>query len=173
MYTDLIDEAKRSEVLSKELITQLMEVTNYNSFTLINWSIDVLKIIKTRVDRGDKITDEVSKVIYSAPELKNFVKKHFSSYIYSQVYTDSLKSEKIYFQLERCEDGYNLVMAPSANEKTYRWISSLSKRFSLVEMIATGIVYIKDNKTNTYSPFISENGKYCQYNTELGKIIEK
>ena len=64
-------------------------------------------------------------------------------------------------------------MAPSANEKTYRWISSLSKRFSLVEMIATGIVYIKDNKTNTYSPFISENGKYCQYNTELGKIIEK
>ena len=56
--------------------------------------------------------------------------------------------------------------------KTYRWISSLSKRFSLVEMIATGIVYVKDNRTDTYQPFISENGKYCKYNKDLGKLIE-
>ena len=31
-----------------------------------------------------------------------------------------------------------------------------SKRFSLVEMIATGIVYVKDTRTNTYQPFILE-----------------
>ena len=63
-------------------------------------------------------------------------------------------------------------MADSSRNKTYEWISSLSERFSLVQMIATGIVYIKDIKTNTYQPFISGNGKYCRYDKEAGKIIE-
>ncbi len=173
MYTDLIDEAKRSNILSRELVSQLHEAMNYSSISFINWTIDVLKIIKTRVDRGDKITDEVTNITYNTATFKKFVKGHFSSYIYSHVFADPKKAEKIYFQLEKCEGGYNMVMAPSSTEKTYRWISSLSERFSLVEMIATGIVYVKDNKTNTYTPFISENGKYCQYITELGKIVEK
>ena len=174
MPKHLIDEAKRSDVLSKELISQLLESMEYNGISFINWTIDVLKIIKTRVERGDKITDAVSKIVYSPSTFKRFVKTNFSTYIYSQVYaTDSRKAEKIYFQLEKCEDGYNLVMAPSSKEKTYRWISSLSERFSLVEMIATGIVYIKDTKTNTYNAFISENGKFCRYDRDLGKIIEK
>mgnify|MGYP000782517295 FL=1 len=69
-------------------------------------------------------------------------------------------------------DSYNLIMADDGNQKTYRWISSLSKRFSLVEMIATGIVYVKDNRTDTYQPFISENGKYCKYNKDTGMIVE-
>ena len=76
------------------------------------------------------------------------------------------------FSLESCPGGYNLIMADDGNQKTYRWISSLSKRFSLVEMIATGIVYVKDNRTDTYQPFISENGKYCKYNKDLGKLTE-
>lgn len=174
MPKHLIEEAKRSDILSKELISQLLESMEYSSISFINWTIDVLKIIKTRVERGDKITDAVSKIIYSPSTFKRFVKTNFSTYIYSQVYSiDSKKAEKIYFQLERCEDGYNLVMAPTAKEKTYRWISSLSERFSLVEMIATGIVYVKDTKTNTYNPFISENGKYCKYDRDLGRIIEK
>ena len=89
-----------------------------------------------------------------------------------QVFNTSIRSQKIYFTLEACPGGYNLLMADSGNEKTYRWISSLSKRFSLVEMIATGIVYVKDNRTDTYQPFISENGKYCKYNKDLGKLTE-
>lgn len=174
MPKHLIEEAKRSDVLSKELISQLLESMEYSGISFINWTVDVLKIIKTRVERGDKITDEVSKIVYTPSTFKRFVKTNFSTYIYSQVYTpDPKKAEKIYFQLEKCEDGYNLVMAPSSKEKTYRWISSLSERFSLVEMIATGIVYIKDNKTNTYNVFISENGKFCKYERDLGKIIEK
>ena len=60
----------------------------------------------------------------------------------------------------------------SSKNKTYKWISSLSERFSLVEMIATGIVYLKDNRTDTYQPFISGNGKYCRYDVEKGQIVE-
>ena len=63
-------------------------------------------------------------------------------------------------------------MADSDDNKTYAWISSISKRFSLVQMIPTGIVYIKDTRTDTYQPFISGNGKYCRYNKERGIIVE-
>ena len=172
MRNELFEEAKRSDILSKELISTLLEFMDYNNISFINWTVDVLRILRTRIERGDKITDAVSGVVYDKKNFQDFVKKNFSSYVFSQVFADPKKAEKVYFSLEACEDGYNLVMAPSSKEKTYQWISSLSERFSLVEMIATGIVYIKDNKTNTYMPFLSGNGKYCKYEKEIGKIVE-
>lgn len=172
MKNQLFEEAKRSDTLSKELISNLLESMEYSSISFINWSIDVLKILKTRIDRGDKITDAVSKIVYDKKSFQAFVKKNFSSYIFSQVYADPKKAEKVYFHLEACEGGYDLIMASSSKEKTFSWISSLSERFSLVEMIATGIVYLKDNRTNTYSPFISAKGKYCHYDKESGNILE-
>ncbi len=63
-------------------------------------------------------------------------------------------------------------MAEDGKNKTYEWISSLSERFSLVEMIATGVVYVKNIKMGTYTPFISSQGKYCRYSRDEGKIIE-
>ena len=173
MYKNLLDEAKRAEVLSKKLISTLLEYMEYPNPSFLNWIIEILGILKSRVDRGDVIIDEVSLDIYTKESLKAFIKKHFSSYVYSQVYAKhTKKEEKAYFQLEACDDGYNLVIAPTSKEKTYRWISSLSERFSLVELIATGIVYIKDKKTNSYTPFISKNGKYCRYYEEVGRLIE-
>ena len=135
MNEELFNEASKSNILSKQLVDQLQESMTYSSISFINWTIEVLKLLKARIERGDKIKDETTGV-------------------------------------EACPGGYNLLMADSGNEKTYRWISSLSKRFSLVEMIATGIVYIKDTRTDTYQPFISENGKYCKYNKDLGKLTE-
>ncbi len=172
MKNQLFEEAKRSDTLSKELISNLLESMEYSSISFISWTIDVLKILKTRIDRGDKITDAVSKIVYDKKSFQAFVKKNFSSYIYSQVFADPKKAEKVYFHLESCDGGYNLIMASSSKEKTYRWISSLSERFSLVEMIATGVVHIKDNRKVTYMPFISEHGRYCRYDVTTGKILE-
>lgn len=172
MNQELYNEAVRSSLLSRKLIETLLETMEYNSISFINWSIDVLKIIKTRLDRGDKITDEVSGITYTTETFHDFVTKNFSSYIESQVFAAPYKKEKVYFTLESCDGGYNLLMADSSKNKTYEWISSLSERFSLVQMIATGVVYLKDVKTNTYQPFISENGKYCRYDKEKGQIRE-
>lgn len=172
MNQELYNEAVRSSLLSRKLIETLLETMEYNSISFINWSIDVLKIIKTRLDRGDKITDEVSGITYTTETFHDFVTKNFSSYIESQVFAAPSKKEKVYFTLESCDGGYNLLMASSSKNKTYEWISSLSERFSLVQMIATGVVYLKDVKTNTYQPFISENGKYCRYDKEKGQIRE-
>ena len=47
-----------------------------------------------------------------------------------------------------------------------------NKPYVVVEWNDTGIVYIKDTRTDTYQPFISENGKYCKYNKDLGKLTE-
>ena len=162
MNQELYNEAVRSNILSRRLIEQLLESMNYSSISFINWTVESLKVIRTRLERGDKITDEVSSVTYTLDSFHDFVKKNFSSYIESQVFAEPSKAEKIYFSLEPCDDGYSLVMADSSKNKTYEWISSLSERFSLVQMIATGIVYLKDVKTNTYQPFISENGKILQ-----------
>lgn len=172
MNQELYEEAVRSSVLSQKLIEQLLESMSYSSISFINWTVEVLKVIKTRLDRGDKITDEVSGVTYTTDSFRKFVSTHFSSYIESQVFADPAHAEKVYFSLESCEGGYNLIMANSSHEKTYQWISSLSERFSLVRMIATGIVYIKDTRSNTYQPFLSGNGKYCRYDDEAGRIVE-
>lgn len=168
----LYEEATHSSILSKQLINSLLESMEYSSISFINWTIDVLRIIKTRLDRGDGITDEVNKEQYTPKTFKEFVKKNFSSYIFSQVYADPKKAEKVYFKLEACKGGYNLIMADSSKNKTYEWISSLSERFSLVKMVETEIVYIKDIKNNSYSPFISENGKFCRYEKSTGRILE-
>lgn len=172
MNEELFNEATKSNVLSKKLIDQLQESMNYSSISFINWTIEVLTLIKNRLERGDRITDEVSGEVYTLHSFQAFVKKNFSSYITSQVFTESTKPEKIYFSLKPCEGGYSLLAADSGDNKTYAWISSLSKRFSLVQMIATGVVYVKDTRTDTYQPFISEHGKYCRYDKEHGILVE-
>jgi|GEM_PF-1536185 len=111
MNQELYNEAVRSNILSRRLIEQLLESMNYSSISFINWTVEVLKVIRTRLERGDKITDEVSSVTYTLDSFHDFVKKNFSSYIESQVFAEPSKAEKIYFSLEPCEDGYSLVMA--------------------------------------------------------------
>ncbi|HJB27930.1 MAG TPA: hypothetical protein IAA06_03955 [Candidatus Blautia faecavium] len=172
MNQELYQEAVRSGILSKKLIDELLECMEYNNISFINWTIEVLHVIKTRLDRGDKITDEVSKITYTPKTFREFVQDNFSTYIESQVFADPGRKEKVYFSLEACENGYNLFMTDSSKNKTYEWISSLSERFSLVQMIATGIVYLKDVRTDTYQPFLSGNGKYCRYDKETGRILE-
>lgn len=171
MNNELFKQAKTSDILSKELISYLLESMEYSSLGFINDAVDILKIMKMRIDRGDKIKDEISGVIYNDKEFRSFVKKNFSGYIYGQVFTPSRKDEKVYFSLQECQDGYELILG-SKDDKVYKWISSMNEKFSLVYMIATKVVYIKNIKSNTYTPFISSNGKYCRYDESLGKLIE-
>lgn len=171
MDNTLFEQAKNDNLLSKELISFLLESMDYNRLSFLNDAVDILKILKLRIERGDKITDAVSLETYTLQGFKAFVKEHFSEYIYNQVFTSLKKDEKTYFSLEACDGGYELVISDK-NRNVYKWISSLNENFSLVYMIATKIVYIKNIKAKTYSPFISENGKYCKYDDTVGKLLE-
>ena len=171
MDNQLFEQAKSDDMLSKELISFLLETMEYNSLSFINDAIEILKVLKIRIERGDKITDEVSKQVYEKKNFEAFVKEHFSDYIYHQVFSSSGRKEKSYFRLEACEGGYELILSDKDN-KVYRWISSLNEKFSLVYMISTNVVYIKNIKTKNYSPLISANGKYCRYDESVGKMLE-
>ena len=100
-------------------------------------------------------------------------RKNESTYDNPKVPNGFKKVETETASWEEDENGnYDLVMASSSKDKMYAFISSMSERFTLVEFIATGIVFIRDHKTNVYTPFISKRGKYCRYDKEIGKIVE-
>ena len=174
MDQGLYEEALHSGVLSGKLVDTLKEGLNYSSISFINNAVDSLKIIRKRLERGDCIILEETGEKLTLASYETFLNDRFSSYICSEVYAPEGRhgKEKVYFKLEACPEGYTLLMAEDGKANTYEWISSLSERFSLVYMIATGIVYIKNIRTGSYSPFISQNGKYCRYDKELGKLIE-
>ena len=101
MNKELYDEAVRSNTLSKNLIAELMESMNYSSISFINWTVEVLKIIKTRLERGDKITDEVSKITYDMKSFRKFCRAPISLPILQARSFDAPdKAEKVYFSLE-------------------------------------------------------------------------
>ena len=119
MNEELFNEATKSNVLTKKLIDQLLESMTYSSISFINWTIETLSLIKARLQRGDRITDEVSGEVYTLYSFQQFVEKNFSTYIASQVFKETSKPEKIYFSLKPCEEGYSLVAADSDSNKTY------------------------------------------------------
>ena len=101
MNEELFNEATKSNVLTKKLIDQLLESMTYSSISFINWTIETLSLIKARLQRGDRITDEVSRgslhlVFFPAVCGEEFL----SSYIASQVFKETSKPEKIYFLTE-------------------------------------------------------------------------
>ncbi|MDO5424860.1 MAG: hypothetical protein Q4F41_14155 [Eubacteriales bacterium] len=174
MDQKLHEEVLHCQTLTNSLVDTLKEGLTYSSISFINSAVDALKTIRTRIERGDGIFLEETGERLTQESYRRFLQEHFSSYISSEVYAPEGRrgKEKVYFRLEPCEGGYSLIMAENGKAKTYEWISSLSEKFSLVYMIATGIVYVKDVRKGTYSPFLSEHGKYCRYEKELGKILE-
>ena len=64
MNEELFNEASKSNILSKQLVDQLQESMTYSSISFINWTIEVLKLLKARIERGDKIKNETTGVIY-------------------------------------------------------------------------------------------------------------
>ena len=102
MNEELFNEASRSNVLSKKLVDQLQESMSYSSISFINWTIEVLKLLKARIERGDKLTDETTGVTYDLQSFRKFVEDNFSDYITGQVFAVSFRAQKVYFSLESC-----------------------------------------------------------------------
>ena len=73
MNEELFNEASKSNILSKQLVDQLQESMTYSSISFINWTIETLSLIKARLQRGDRITDEVSGEVYTLHSFQKFV----------------------------------------------------------------------------------------------------
>ena len=48
MNEELFNEASKSNILSKQLVDQLQESMTYSSISFINWTIEVLKLLKAQ-----------------------------------------------------------------------------------------------------------------------------
>ena len=94
MNEELFNEATKSNVLTKKLIDQLLESMTYSSISFINWTIETLSLIKARLQRGDRITDEVSGEVYTLYSFQQFVEKNFSTYIEQARYLKRLLSRR-------------------------------------------------------------------------------
>ena len=70
MDKKLFEQAKNKDILSKDLISFLLETMEYSRLSFINDAVEILKVLKIRIERGDKITDEVSHKIYTMEESK-------------------------------------------------------------------------------------------------------
>lgn len=97
MNHELYEEAIHSDVLSEKLISQLLESMEYSSISFINWSIEVLKLIRVRIERGDKIKDEVSGEIYTKKSFHAFVKNIFLPILKARYLQTRLKRKKFIF----------------------------------------------------------------------------
>lgn len=168
----LFEQAKESSVLSKELIDTLLESLEYSSISFLNQAVEILQIFHTRIIRGDRIREESTGEYLTKKSFRKLVDNTFSDYISQHVFGEEHQQKRNYFHLENCEGGYNLVLSEDGKDNIYEWISSPNERFSFVYMKATKIVYIKNISTGNYSPFISENGKYCRYDKEKGMFAE-
>ena len=67
MNEELFNEAAKSNVLTKKLIDQLQESMTYSSISFINWTIEVLTLIKNRLERGESLMKYPEKFIPRKP----------------------------------------------------------------------------------------------------------
>ncbi len=69
--------------MSKKLIDQLQESMSYSSISFYQLDDRGSDLIKNRLERGDRISDEVSGEVYTIHSFQKFVKAKFL-FLYNQ-----------------------------------------------------------------------------------------
>lgn len=156
--------------LTQKDIDEVVEMSNYNSMMTLVSIIKDLKSLQARLELGEKVKFE-NKVL-TIDSYKKLVENNFSTYIYKSVFKDSIIKGKVYFDIINTEPGIDLSYTEDKENKLYSWIADINKEFCLMKLNPTGVIYIRNNKTNQYIDFISEKGNHYKFDSETGKIIE-
>lgn len=134
--------------------------------------VSLLVTLKDRIQRGDKIKLEKSGEFLTLESFENLLETEFTAYITKAVFKERVLSHKVFFQVENSESGLDLVYSGTEENKLFSWIADIDEEYSLLELIPTGVVYIRNSQTRQLTPFISEKGNYYIYSKEEGKIKE-
>ena len=57
-------------------------------------------------------------------------------------------------------------------EELFRWIADINENESLVRVLPTNVVYIRNIKLGSLTPFVTEHNSVYVYNEKTGKIEE-
>lgn len=160
----------REDHITKEDINTLVSYTDYGSMGMFNFVVDQLQALKARILRGDIIYYDDKKL--DIKYLKNIIESNFSQYIIKEVFKDTILSNKVFFNIENSSEGLDLIYTGVSKNKLFKWIADIDNEYSLFQLIPTGVVYIKNIKTNQMIPFLSENNSCYTYSQTDGKIKE-
>ena len=169
---DTYEKAARIDTLENEFLKEMIDYTGYGSRGTINMVVSLLVTLKERIQRGDKIKLEKTGDFLTLESFENLLEDEFSTYITKAVFKERILSHKVFFQVENSKEGLDLVYSGSKENKLFRWIADIDEEYSLLELIPTNVVYIRNSQTKQLTPFISEKGNYYTYSEEEGKIKE-
>ncbi len=169
---DAYEKVTRINTLDNAFLKELVDYTGYGSRGTINMVVSLLVTLKERIQRGDKIKLEKTGDTLSLESFEKLLEEEFTTYIAKAVFKEKILSHKVYFNVENSEPGLDLIYSGSKENKLFRWIADIDEEYSLLELIPTSVVYIRNSQTRQMIPFISENGNYYIYSEEEGKIKE-
>ena len=172
MATNIYEKATRITVLENSFIDELVCYVNSNNRGVLNMVTTVLTTIKDRIKRGDKIVLEETGLALSMEAFEKLVSEKFTVYITKAVFKNRPLKSKVYFKVEKTDKGLDLVYTYHNQNKLYRWIADIDDEYALMELIPTGVVYIRNSNTRQMIPFISKHGNYFTYKLEEGIISE-
>lgn len=174
-YNELMESSKRCEVFDEKFLDELIECCSYGSIGTLNWVIDVLQIIKERVENGQKIKYEIEdegSIFLDLDSLKILITQYFPDYVLKGVFTKVNLKNKVFFKLENTSEGMDLVYTGNSENKLFKWIADINKEQCLMRILPTNVVYIRNNRNNTYTPFVTEHNSSYIYDETDGKIKE-
>ena len=61
---------------------------------------------------------------------------------------------------------------PLFEKELFRWIADINENESLVRVLPTNVVYIRNIKLGSLTPFVTEHNSVYVYNEKTGKIEE-
>ncbi len=169
---DVYEKAARTDTLDHALLDELTEYAGYGSRGTLNMVVSLLVTLKERIQRGDKIKLEKTGECLTLESFEKLLEDEFTTYVTKAVFKERVLSHKVFFNVENSEQGLDLVYSGSKENKLFRWIADIDEEYTLMELIPTNVVYIRNSQTRQLTPFISEKGNYYIYSEEEGKIKE-
>lgn len=167
---EVVEFAKRCDEITSDFLNKLEEYSEYGSIGTLNWIIDILQILRDRILSDQKIKFEGENL--SIDKLTKVVSDRFPEYVLKGVFSKVNLKHKVYFKLENTEEGMDLVYTGNEQNKLFKWIADLNEDQCLMRVLPTNVVYIRNNKNNTYTPFLSEHNSCYVYDEDRGKIKE-
>lgn len=150
--------------------TNIEECIKYNSIGTLNWAIHTLTIIRERIDVGQKV--KYKDIDLTPDTYKELLHEHYGIYVVKGVYPKMSLKHKVYFKLENTENGMDLIYTGQEENKLFRWIADINENESLVRVLPTNVVYIRNIKLASLTPFVTEHNSVYVYNEKTGRIEE-
>lgn len=174
---NVIEKLSETNDITEAMLDEMVQYTTYGSIGMLNWVIDGLQIIVDKIITNQVVRYEKYDRPLTVKTFKELVESKFCEYVVKGTFKDydieNLKlNDRVYFDIKNTPEGLDLVYNEKNEAKLFKWIADISEEYSLVQLIPTGVVYIRHTKTKQISPFLSEHNSCYIYDNNDGKIKE-